>query len=97
MLCNVGVQDRRNQVESCPGANPASSANCDCSPFASKPWLIFVKNCSQKSAPEETLVCLSSSNADMTHSCHSTVSGFGGARVGDPNQVLQRVHWSRAA
>src|SRR5260370_29814797 len=97
MLCNVGVWDRRNQVESCPRANPASSANRDCSPFASKLWLIFVKNCSQKSAPEETMVRLSSSNADMTHSCHSIVSRLGGSKVVDPNQVSQRVHWPRVA
>src|SRR6266700_1269224 len=97
MLCNVGVWDRRNQVASCPRANPVSSANRDCSPFASQLRLIFVKNCSQKSVQEETMARLSSSNADMIHACHSIISGLGASRVVAPNQVLQRVHWSRGA
>src|SRR5438552_19215290 len=95
MLCNVGVWDRRNQVASCPRANPASSANRGCSPLPSQLPLRFVKNCSQGGRAEESMAQRNSSKAWTTHLCHSVVSGFRNTRagVGGPNQDMQLVRW----
>src|SRR6266516_798145 len=98
MLCNVGVWNRRTQVASCPRANPASTANRDCSPLSSQLLLRFAKNCSQGGRVDADIAERNSSKASMTHLCHSMVSRFRDARgeVDDPTHVLQCAHSSRA-
>src|SRR5258707_11915864 len=95
MLSGIGVWDRCNQPISCSRPTPTILASLDCPPFTSQQLMLrFVKNCSQGGRREETTAQRNSSNAWITHLCHSITSAFGcsGEGADDPNHVLQRTH-----